>query len=85
MLETENTKLKEANKTFSKEVQSLKQRVKYIEAENLSVGPRVCKKCDYQTEDGYVLDSHFWSEYDVDRSLFLILKACDASFPSLII
>ena len=37
MLETENTKLKEANKTFSEEVKSLKQRVKHLEAENLLV------------------------------------------------
>ena len=34
MLETENTKLKEANKTFSDEVNSLKQRVQNLEAEN---------------------------------------------------
>ena len=33
-LETENTKLKEANKTFSDEVNSLKQRVQNLEAEN---------------------------------------------------
>ena len=34
ILETENTKLKEANKTFSDEVNSLKQRVQNLEAEN---------------------------------------------------
>ena len=50
---------------------------------DLSIGPRFCRKCHYQAEDGYVLDAHFWSEHDDDGSEFLRCKICDESFPSL--
>ena len=47
---------------------------------DLDVGPRYCCKCDYKAEDGYDLDSHFWSEHD-DESLSLSCNLCDESFP----
>ena len=48
---------------------------------DMSVGPRFCRKCDYEAEDGYDLDGHFWSEHDDEESPSLICKYCDESFP----
>ena len=42
---------------------------------------RYCRKCEYQAEDGYDLDGHFWSEHNEDESFSC--KFCDESFPSL--
>ena len=30
----------------------------------MSAEPRLYRKCDYQAQDGYDLDGHFWSEHD---------------------
>ena len=49
----------------------------------MSAGPRFCKKCDYQAEDGYDLDGHFWSEHDDEESAAFNCKFCEESFTSL--
>ena len=49
----------------------------------MSAGPRFCRKCDYQAEDGYDLDGHFWSEHDEEESAPLTCKFCDESFKTL--
>ena len=33
---------------------------------DMSKGPRYCTKCVYESEDGYNLDTHTWSEHDDD-------------------
>ena len=58
---------------------------KYPEDEELdmSAGPRYCRKCEYQAEDGYDLDGHFWSEHDDDENDSKSCNFCDESFPTL--
>ena len=55
------------------------------EAEDLelSLGPRFCRKCDYQAEDGYDLDAHFWGEHDDAENETIYCKFCDEIFVSL--
>ena len=79
-LETENTKLKEANKTFSDEVNSLKQRVQNLEAENLLVSKETksgeffkCYECSFETHQKSVLlchlfDKHAWKRIKMGKN-----------------
>ena len=50
---------------------------------DMSAGPRFCRKCDYQAEDGYDLDGHFWSEHDDEENTSLSCKFCDENFEDL--
>ena len=50
---------------------------------DLSIGPRFCRKCDYQAEDGYDLDAHFWGEHDDTDNETINCKFCDEVFESL--
>ena len=51
---------------------------------DLSFGPRYCNKCGYETEDGYQLDGHLWSEHeDEDDVKSLLCPHCDQTFPIL--
>ena len=50
---------------------------------DMSAGPRFCRKCDYQAEDGYDLDGHFWSEHDEEESAQFSCKFCGEYFETL--
>ena len=52
---------------------------------DMSDGPRFCKRCNYEAEDGhgYVLDTHFWSEHDKEENESISCKICDEMFPAL--
>ena len=49
---------------------------------DLSFGPRYCKKCGYEAEDGYQLDGHFWIEHDEEEENMTLLQCqhCDETF-----
>ena len=74
-IENEALKLENASKlqiidNYKKKVADLETKLetgghKNTEEElDLSFGPRYCSKCDFEAEDGYQLDGHFWSEHD---------------------
>ena len=51
---------------------------------DLSFGPRYCKKCGHEAEDGYQLDAHHWSEHDDSNDQHLInCQQCDECFYTL--
>ena len=50
---------------------------------DLSFGPRYCKKCDFEAEDGYQLDGHFWAEHDDSDLDLLPCQHCDEKFEKL--
>ena len=56
---------------------------KNTEELDLSFGPRYCSKCDFEAEDGYQLDGHFWSEHDDSDINSFPCSHCDQTFSTL--
>ena len=50
---------------------------------DLSFGPRYCKKCDHEAEDGYQLDAHLWSEHEEDEEGAIFCKFCNEKFANI--
>ena len=50
---------------------------------DMSFGPRYCRKCGYEAEDGYQLDGHIWSEHEDTNVDSLHCQHCDQIFSSL--
>ena len=73
-LEKENDILKLEKEDNIKTIEKLKEKVtemqelavveKDCDELDLSFGPRYCKKCGHEAEDGYQLDAHQWTEHD---------------------
>ena len=96
-LEKEHESLKIENENNIKTINKLEIRVAELEEEckqnvaagegddelDLSFGPRFCKKCDFEAEDGYQLDGHFYSEHDDSDVDLLPCQHCDNRFASM--
>ena len=93
-LEKENDILKLEKVENINTIEKLKKRVteleklatveKDVEELDLSFGPRYCKKCGHETEDGYQLDAHHWSEHDDgDDPIFFNCQQCVERFSTL--
>ena len=82
-LKQENQQLK--NRIVELEEQAKKNKIMDVSKEeneelDLSFGPRFCKKCDFEAEDGYQLDGHFWTEHDDEEEELLQCQHCDKTF-----
>ena len=76
-LEKEHEALKRENGQLKIKIVELEEETKQLklmaegkeEAEelDLSFGPRYCKVCGFEAEDGYQLDGHFWTEHDEEE------------------
>ena len=92
-LKVENSKHLQTIEDLEIKVASLEKQTKKkdLESENhqkaddldMSFGPRYCKKCGYQTEDGYQLDGHVWSEHEDSDITSLQCQHCDRKFSTL--
>ena len=93
-LEKENSILKLEKVENIKTIENLQKRVtemeeleeieKDSEELDLTFGPRYCKKCGHEAEDGYQIDAHYWSEHDGgDDPNFFYCQQCDESCSTL--
>ena len=93
-LENENNILKMEKIDNIKTIEKLQKRVTEMEESvviekdseelDLSFGPRYCKKCGHEAEDGYQLDAHHWSDHDDgDDPNCFDCQRCDESFTTL--
>ena len=98
-LEKEYEALKLENMNNLKTIQELENKVATLEEQatencsssgkdqeaelDMSFGPRYCKKCGFEAEDGYQLDGHVWSEHEDTESNSLQCQHCDENFSTL--
>ena len=50
---------------------------------DMSFGPRYCKKCGFEAEDGYQLDGHLWSEHEDNEIISIQCQHCDQNFSTM--
>ena len=91
-LEKEHEALKRENEQLKIKIVELEEQSKQskliakgnevAEELDLSFGPRYCKICNFEAEDGYQLDGHFWAEHDEDEESTKLLEChrCAESF-----
>ena len=72
-LEKEHEALKIENEKLKTKIIELEEQAKQSNLRedpvdlDLSFGPRYCKICGHESEDGYQLDAHIWSEHEDDN------------------
>ena len=95
-LKVDYTKYIEINNSLERKIEDLEKNSQKIEPKkieaghedtedlDLSFGPRYCNICGFETEDGYQLDGHLWSEHEDEDDLKLfVCQYCDQSFSNL--